>query len=310
MKSLNYFKALADNTRIRIFNVLLENELSVNELVELLDTGQSGISRHLKILNDSGLLSCRRSGIRAFYSASQDENTRLFGKTAKALFRDEPLLAQDLRGARRIIEERRLETRHFFNTIAHKWDSLRQEIMGDFDLNTAIIENLGTGEVVADLGCGTGELLSALCGQAETIIGVDSSPNMLELSRGRFNGSADVDLRLGELEHLPLRDMEADTAIISLALHHLSNPASAVEEAGRILKKDGVLIIAEFDRHENHDFQQNYGDRWPGFSESEISGWLSINGFTLSRTSRYTVRQGLTINVYKSKKNKGEQNEH
>ncbi len=303
MKSLNYFKALADSTRIRIYNILLENELSVNELVQLFEVGQSGISRHLKILTDSGLLNCRRSGVRAFYSADQSPENEKFIGSVKYLFEEEFILNQDLLKVQRIIAERSLETRHFFNTIAHKWDLLKLDIMGDFDLNAVIIDNIPPCTEVADLGCGTGELLSILTKKAEKVIGVDSSQNMLEESRKRFfNNNSAIDLRLGELEHLPLRDQEAEVAVISLALHHLSNPGAAVAEASRILKPGGTLIIAEFQNHENESFRKTYGDRWPGFSEDEINSWIGSNHFIINSVSRYHVQQALTICIYKSVK--------
>ncbi len=303
MKSLNYFKALADTTRTRIYNILLMNELSVNELVQIFEMGQSGISRHLKILTDSGLLNCRRSGVWAFYSADRKPGNKKFIESVQYLFEEESILNQDLLKVQRIIAERSIETKQFFNTIAHKWDLLKLDIMGDFDLSATIIDNITPCTEVADLGCGTGELLSVLAENAEKVIGVDSSPNMLEESRKRFfDKSSAIDLRLGELEHLPLRDQEAEVAIISLALHHLSNPDAAVSEAARILKPGGTLIIAEFEKHENEKFQKTYGDRWPGFSETEVTSWLVNNHFIISSVSRHNVRQALTISVYKSVK--------
>ena len=60
MKALRYLKALSDETRLRLALVLFHYELSVNELVSLLNMGQSRISRHLKILTEAGLLQSRR----------------------------------------------------------------------------------------------------------------------------------------------------------------------------------------------------------------------------------------------------------
>lgn len=301
MKSLNYFKALADITRIRIYNVLLHHELSVNELVRLLETGQSGISRHLKILTDSGLLHCRRSGVWAFYSADKANSNETFMNSLQSLFKEEPSLAQDLLRAQTLIKERSLETKQFFNTIAHKWDLLKLEILGSFDLNSVIVESIGPCPEAADLGCGTGELLSVLKKNIGKTIGVDSSSSMLDESRKRFSDENDsIDLRLGELEHLPLRDRETEAAVISLALHHLSQPELAITEAKRILKPGGTLIIAEFEKHKNERFQKKYGDRWPGFSQEEVEKWLIQNSFKLSGRTKYNVMQSLTIIIYKA----------
>jgi len=62
MKAVNLFKALADETRLRLVHLFLHFELNVNEIVAILGMGQSRISHHLKILVDSQLLTSRRDG--------------------------------------------------------------------------------------------------------------------------------------------------------------------------------------------------------------------------------------------------------
>ena len=303
MQSLNYFKALSDITRIRIYNVLLSFELSVNELVALMDMGQSRISRHLKILTDSGLLRCRRNGVWAFYSAAAEQGVRTFSKAVRDLLDHEASLKPDLESAALILQQRSETTRQFFNTIAHKWDDLKGDILGDFDLNTTVVEKVGTVGCAVDLGCGTGELLSVLTGHAGRVIGVDSSSMMLAQARKRFSDNGgEADLRLGELEHLPLKDREADLAVISLALHHLSDPQAALKEAHRILSKQGVLIVAEFDRHDNEMLRKTYGDRWLGFSVDDMKTWFNHNGYVLQDVSTHDLNPSLRLNIFTCQK--------
>lgn len=303
MESLLYFKALADETRIRLFNILLSHELSVNELVSLMNMGQSRISRHLKILTDSGLLECRRDGIWAFYSVSKKGKEKQFAKAIGFLFHDEFELKEDLKKAEIVMNERKKKSKQFFNRIAPEWDDLQQQIIGDFDLNNAILKHVDTCKFAVDMGCGTGKLLYHLKNYASFTVGVDSSPVMLEQARKLFkeeNGS--VELRLGELEHLPVGDKEADFAIVSMALHHLSNPERAITEAGRILNKKGKFIIADFEKHQNEDMRVKYGDRWLGFSKEEIESFLTGNGFLLIDMESFPMNQSLKLNIYKSER--------
>lgn len=303
MKSLNYFKALADETRIRLFNILLNNELSVNELVSLMDMGQSRISRHLRILTDSGLLQCRRDGIWAFYSVSKSAGEKEFAEALRSLFMDEPELTEDLNSVELLLNDRKKKSKQFFNRIASEWDDLQQQIMGDFDLNGAILKHIGSCNLAVDLGCGTGKLLNKLKGLAAVTVGVDSSPEMLEQARKLFSKeNGNVKLRLGELEHLPIGDREADCAIISMALHHLSDPAKAVAEAARILNTKGKLIIAEFEKHQNEIMREKYGDRWLGFSKEEMESFLTGKGFALKVLESFPMNQSLKLNIYKSEK--------
>ncbi|MBU0992428.1 MAG: metalloregulator ArsR/SmtB family transcription factor [Proteobacteria bacterium] len=299
MLSINYFKALSDITRIRVFNVLLTYELSVNEIVLLLNMGQSLISRHLKILNDSGLLSCRRDRVWAFYSANQTNDAKRFIDAISYLFKDDPLLLEDLDKASRLIDDRQNFTKTFFNSIASEWDRLKHDILTDIKLNEIIFNNIKKDCVVADLGCGTGDLLACLSAHISRAIGVDSSVKMLEQAKKRFkNSNTKIDFRLGELEHLPIGNGEVDTVIFSLVLHHLPSPESAIMESARILKSDGKIIIADFGKHENESMRKKYGDRWLGFQDSEIKRWLSDQGFELRSEASFVLKESIRLSVH------------
>ena len=74
LSTLKSLRALSDPTRLRIVALLERDELSVNELQEITRMGQSRISTHLGLLQDSGLVESRREGKRTYYklSASAD----------------------------------------------------------------------------------------------------------------------------------------------------------------------------------------------------------------------------------------------
>lgn len=303
MQSLNLFKALSDETRIRLLNILIHHELSVNELVSLLNMGQSRISRHLKILTDSQILECRRDGVWAFYSSIKNGPTQTFIDSVKYLFRNEETLRNDLVLAKKTAEERKQKGVRFFNDIAAEWDLLKQDILGQFDINKAILANIDNSDTAVDLGCGTGQLLSHLQEKAKKVIGVDSSSMMLEEAKKKFQASGtEADLRLGELEHLPLSNSEADLAVISMVLHHLDNPSSVISEVNRILAVGGKFIIADFDKHTNEAMRDMYGDRWLGFTTREIEQFLDSHGFRVEQTETHELKQSLKLNIYISVK--------
>ena len=301
METLIYFKALADITRLRLLNILLSFELSVNEIVSLMEMGQSRISRHLKIMTDAGLLECRRDGAWAFYFVATSGPGREFIDSIKYVFPQEQLFQNDIHRTEHIIQDRKLATVQFFNNIASGWDLLKKEILGDFDLNEAILREIDKCDVVVDMGCGTGELMEKLKSVARNVIGVDSSSKMLEQARKRFRpGSVNFDLRLGELEHLPLKNGEADCAVISMVLHHLSTPETIITEISRILRENGILVIADFDKHEDEEMRKIYGDRWLGFSIEEISRMLTKNGMDIERVQSFKIQKELNLNLFKS----------
>lgn len=303
--TLKHLKALADETRLRIAIILWHYELSVNELVTLLNMGQSRISRHLKILTDASLLQARRDGLWVFYKATDEPANRVFLESIlNSISKD---TKDDLDMAARIIEERAMKTRQFFNTIADDWDELNREVLGNFSLSNAIQENMPQDcPVAADLGCGTGEVLGKLLEVSQVVIGVDGSPRMLELARRRFSESerksSQLSLRIGELDHLPLRDGEANFACINLVLHHLSEPQVAIDEIARILAPQGLIFISDFVQHKVETMRQTYGDRWLGFSTETLEHYLQNSGLTLIKHTIKSVRMGLEIHLLLAQK--------
>ena len=300
--AIRYFKALSDETRLRLAYVLDRYELSVNELVSILEMGQSRVSRHLKILTEAGLLNSRRDGLWVFYSSVREGEGAAFLKAAMPFLDDDPEMHADADMAARIIEDRALKTRQFFNTIAEHWDTLSREVLGGFDLAGAVCARMPEDcEVAVDLGCGTGLVLERMRGRARQIIGVDGSPRMLELSRRRLAGvegePENVSLRIGELSHLPLRDCEADFASINMVLHHLSNPENALAEIRRVLRPGGLLMAADFDRHNQERMRLDYGDLWLGFDEATMTKLLHSAGFEVVSCTRRPLEQELALNL-------------
>jgi ubiquinone/menaquinone biosynthesis C-methylase UbiE len=307
MSLVHFFKALSDNTRLRIFNILINHELNVNEIVEAMGMGQSRISRHLKILTESGLLALRQDGLWSFYTAKEDEITKQFISMLKPPTAVDGELHQDRNRAKQILKNRQNKTKHFFNRIAGDWDSLKKEILGEIDLTNLIIDRVPNCKAAADLGCGTGELLSALKEKADIAIGVDSSPKMLDIARKRLkNIKEGIELRLGEMEHLPLKDGEADLAVINMVLHHIPAPAAGIVEAHRILKTSGTFILVDFEKHSNESLRKTYGDRWLGFKKKELHNWLAGAGFKTIESVQIKLQQNLKINMIVSKKNNKE----
>lgn len=67
----NLFRTLSDPTRLRIVEAMLGGELAVSELVQRVDIAQSGVSRHLRILHEAGIVQVRPEGQRRLYSLRQ-----------------------------------------------------------------------------------------------------------------------------------------------------------------------------------------------------------------------------------------------
>jgi len=312
MEIIKQFKALSDPTRLRLMNILDRSELNVNEIVSVVDMIQSGVSRHLRILLEAGLLVSRKEGSYIYYSADKKGAGRGLIDLACSRVKADPLFSGDLVRADQCIILRQNRAKRFFRTVAPQWDRLKKEVLGNFDLNRLFEahireQEISGGKMVADLGCGTGEMLSRLldhgtASSSATLIGVDSSPEMLEQASLRLPERPGLELRLGELENLPMRDFEVDAVVMSMVLYHIYEPEKSIQEVFRVLKTDGFFFLADFLSHSQEGIKEIIGGSWLGFKKSQIKSWLSASGFTLKKSEVYPVEKDLSIMFYLAQK--------
>lgn len=305
MDYLAPIKALADETRLRLFSVLSRHELNVNELTLLFAMGQSRISRHLRILSDSGLLSSRRQGQWIFYRRQADDaKLNEMSRALASLVEGWPELQGDLSRAAAIVSSRISESKRFFDSIAERnWEEMKSELDGGADLDGRIIDWLEERGTVADIGCGTGDLLLRLGAHCRHMIGVDHVPPMLEQARSRVSEKyPTADLRIGDVSHLPLGDGEADALVMNMVLHHLPQPEAVFPELARVTRQGGQLILAELDSHAREGVARRYGDVWLGFSDSDLGVWLDRGGWQPLRRQLLPIGFELRAHLISAKK--------
>src|SRR5215213_1413765 len=92
-----FFRALADSTRLRIINLIGDQEVCVCFFVEILKTNQPKISRHLAYLRRAGIVAARREGIWMHYrvSAPKDENAAKVLTDVREWLANDPVMQQD-----------------------------------------------------------------------------------------------------------------------------------------------------------------------------------------------------------------------
>ena len=272
--------ALADPTRSRLLLALDRNELTVYELTSILQLPQSTVSRHLKLLSAEGWVDARAEGTSRYYriaTDSLDAATRRMWQIVREEVSHSNAAEQDARRMQAVLAERSTRSQQFFSTSAGQWDKMRQELFGR-RADVALLGLLDESWVVADLGCGTGAVTQSIAPFVEKAIAVDESNAMLTAARKRLHGLENVDVRNGRLESLPLADAEVDVALLFLVLHYVAEPQRVIDEAVRVLKPHGRLLVLDMMPHDRQDLRQTMGHVWQGFDRSLLGGWMEAAG--------------------------------
>ena len=280
--SWEILKLLADSTRMRILSLLTREELSVAELQEVLDMGQSRISSHLGLLRQGELVHDRREGKKTFYALQSKigDNVLQLLKSALAAVEDSKQFERDSANLKRILEKRRQKSEQYFNSVAGRLGKnycpgRSWEAIGHFLLHlTPKIR-------IADLGAGEGLISQLLAQRADKVVCVDNSPKMIEFGRdlAEKNDLSNLLYKLGDIEEVPLEDDSFDLALLSQALHHAQHPQKAIDEAFRILKPGGQLILLDLLEHDFEKARELYADVWLGFSENALYQYMKSAGF-------------------------------
>jgi ArsR family transcriptional regulator len=279
-------KALADETRLRILHMLQQGELSVSDLMEVLNLGQSRTSTHLTMLREVGLVTDRRAGRRNFYSLKPGPSRPLLEEVL-ADHTDSAEFASDLAGWKALQRRRREEDRSYFDRVAatfgeqvlpgRTWEGLARSVL-----------RLAPKARYADLGIGDGLLTLMLAEVAESVTAVDLSSEMLDAlnQRASRRGIKNIETVEGEIEDLPLEDGSFDVVVLSQALHHARVPAVALREAHRITRPGGRILVIDLLAHTEEWVRDKLQDRHLGFTESNLEDLLTQAGFADVRVDR------------------------
>jgi ArsR family transcriptional regulator len=281
------FRLLGDEARLRILRLLAAERLNVTELTGILGLAQSGVSRHLGMLKEAGLVAEQREGAYTWYrlAPALQEPGNGFG----ALW---PLLRQHFEQAggspegraddARLEEVRRVRKENF-EQHGGPDARTRQLVPGrSWAAWARAMGHLLPPLRVADLGCGDGYLTVEASRWASRVMAVDRSKAVLERARdlARRRRVSNVTWRQGELERLPLQDASVDVALLSQALHHAQDPAAALAEAARIVVPGGRVLVLDLREHDQEWVKARLGDRWCGFSDARLGQLLKGAGLT------------------------------
>ncbi len=137
---------------------------------------------------------------------------------------------------------------------------------------------------ILEIGCGSGNLLKSI--NCDNIYGVDISHEMIkECKRVIHSGNFSV----GDAEKLEFKDNFFDKVIISEVLYYLPNLNKAIEEAYRVLKKDGLLLITSLNK------KYNFVKNLVNFFKIGVNDNVSMSYISLKTLKQILIERGFKI---------------
>jgi ArsR family transcriptional regulator len=271
-------RAIAEPSRLRLLAILAHGEFSVSELTEILGQSQPRVSRHLKLLDDSGLLERFREQHWIYYRVPVDTGGgRLARLLLEQLDADDAVIAGDRERVQRVLAVRGGRGAAGEGVAAEAFAGelvpLIAAELGDQGLDALLYFGQAPDAVLAGLGS-----------RARRVVGMNSSRHLVQRARAVLHstGLNHCVLQQGELMALPQPAQSFDVVLIDRVLTAADRPAAALQEAARVLRSGGRLVLIEdFDA-----LEQRTPDANP---LALLRGWLADAGLACDRLRPFDV---------------------
>ena len=282
-------KATSDPSRLRLLSVCAHGEFTVSELTRILGQSQPRVSRHLRTLCDAGLVLRFRESHFVFYRVpARGRRRQLVSALLAGLDADDATLSQDRTAMGKVLAERDVRARE---VMAASGDGNDAEPFADADVCDEICQHVNLDSLgdLLDIGTGTGRVLKLLAPYARSAVGIDISSDMLNVARSNLSaaGLGSVMIRHGDMYRLPYPDDTFETVTIDGVLSHARSPRRALEEAARILRPGGALLVLE-----------TVAERGSAeVSDQTLGEWTRDTTLTLTK-SRSVGREELVVKLF------------
>ena len=306
---LGFCKAMADQVRLNILNILESESFGVLELCEILQLKQPALTHHLKLLTDAGLLSRRREGNSIFYSRNHQQSGH-FVTLQKTLFEviSTVTLSDEIQERLTNLQQRRsLRSEQFFQQNTQQFRA-NQELVAPLSAYKAnlleMLEGLDkTSDVeqrfALEVGPGDGQFLPQLARLYDQIDALDNSEQMLDLSRKHCQeeGVENITFISGDTSTDALPDDHYDVVVINMVLHHNASAIELFQDVYRVLKSGGSLFVSELVAHQQDWVREACGDIWLGFQPEDLTVMAENSGFNDGINHFLAQRNGFVVQL-------------
>jgi ArsR family transcriptional regulator len=271
-------RAIAEPSRLRLLAILARGEFSVSELTEVLGQSQPRVSRHLKLLDDSGLLERFREQHWIYYRVPVDtDGGRLARLLLEQLDAGDPVLVGDRERVQRVLAVRggrgAAGEGVAAATSAGELVPLVAAELGEQGLEAMLYFGRAPETVLVGLGS-----------RARRVVGMNVSRHVVQRARAVLHstGLNHCVLQQGELTALPQPAQSFDVVLIDRVLVSADRPGDGLQEAARVLRPGGrILVIEDFEA-----LEQRTPDANP---LALLRGWFADAGLACDRLRPFDV---------------------
>lgn len=301
------YRALADESRLRLLALAEQDALTVGELAQLLGDSQPQVSRKASALRELGLLDARKEGTRTYLhtQASDDAVVQDALTEGRRLVQHDGSLAK----VPFVLAAREDAGRALFDD-ANDASAEPTDLPWPAHLQAAALMVEATAgstdgklDLLVDVGCGDGAALCVLAPFFKRVLAVDRSRARLSVAARRLqqHGLSHVQLVEASFDDAELLQRVdelggANVVFAGRILHHLSRPTLALQQASRMVRKDdGVLVVLDYDAHQDEQLRQEQGDVWLGFSQEQLASHLEAAGLHLTQSTPIAEGHGAAL---------------
>ncbi len=290
---LAVLRAAGEATRLRILALLRSGELTVGEIVSVLDQSQPRVSRHLKLLCEAGLLDRFREGTLIFYRLSEQNSAKKHHQAILGWLDNFDSIVQSDQSKLATIRRSRFEAAQaYFTDNAAKWDEIRSLYVPEQQVEQALLDCLEERYFsnILDIGTGTARMLELFAPQCDQGLGLDVSLEMLGHARSHLleKNLDHCTVRRGDMYDLPIEDESQDLVLFHQVLHFADDPALAIKESCRVLRPNAQMLIADFAPHDEEFLRDEHAHRRLGFADDEIINIAAMSGLNASGITHLT----------------------
>lgn len=300
-------KASGDDLRLRVLHLLSRDSYGVLELSSIFNCKQSGMSHHLKILANAGLVTTRREGNTIFYRRVQRATNDELNPLQQALFQTVDQLPTSPDIEQRIAavqQERAASSLAFFNDNADKFRQQQEQIVA-YDLyGPSTIELVSnhfqrTNSNVLEIGPGEGAFLAELAPRFQQVYALENSEKMLAKAQlfAKDNGLSNIEFIHGDTKTESLKKLNVNCVVINMVLHHVPSPADIFLDLASVLNTAGQLFVTDLCSHDQDWTRESCGDVWLGFDPEDLTQWAAGAGFKPGENIYLTQRNGFRVQI-------------